>query len=57
MLELLEQLFRQVRAYMHSERFNSNQVYFQSSEHTTMKFDREAEDIIINGLSESGTFF
>lgn len=57
MLELLEQLFRQVRAYMHSERFNSNQVYFQSSEHTTMKFDREAEDIIINGLSESGTAF
>ncbi len=57
MLELLEQLFRQVRAYMHSERFNRNQVYYQSPEHTTMKFDREAEDIIIHGLSESGTNF
>lgn len=57
MLELLEQLFRQVRAYMHSEHFKSNEVYFQSSEHTTMKFDREAEDIIIKGLSESGTVF
>lgn len=57
MLELLEQLFRQVRAYMHSERFNRDQVYYQSPEHTTMKFDREAEDIIIHGLSESGTDF
>ncbi|MEO8972944.1 MAG: inositol monophosphatase family protein [Ktedonobacteraceae bacterium] len=42
---------------MHSERFNQNEVYFRSSEHTTMKFDREAEDIIINGLSKSGTVF
>ena len=57
MLELLEQLFRHVRAYMQSERFNRNEVYFQSPEHTTMKFDREAEDIIFNGLSESGTDF
>ena len=53
MLELLEQLFRQVRAYMHSERFNLNDVYFQSPQHTTMRFDREAEDIIIGGLIES----
>ena len=57
MLELLEQLFRQVRAYMHSERFNLNDVYFQSPQHTTMRFDREAEDIIINGLIESGHGF
>lgn len=57
MLELLEQLFRQVRAYMHSERFTSNQIYYQSSEHTTMTFDREAEDIIISGLIESGNGF
>jgi myo-inositol-1(or 4)-monophosphatase len=53
MLELLEQLFRQVRAYMHSERFNLNDIYFQSPQHTTMRFDREAEDIIISGLIES----
>ncbi len=57
MLELLEQLFRQVRAYMHSERFDRTQVYSHSPEHTTMRFDREAEDIIISGLSESGTGF
>src|SRR5438876_7993530 len=59
MLELLEQLFRQVRAYMHSERFdhNHNRVYFQSSQHTTMLFDRDAEDIIISGLIESGHGF
>lgn len=57
MLELLEQLFRQVRAYMHSERFNRNQVYFESPKHTTMQFDREAEDIIISGLIESGYSF
>lgn len=53
MLELLEQLFRQVRAYMQSERFDSQQVYFQSEKHTTMRFDHEAEDIIIRGLAES----
>ena len=57
MLELLEQLFRHVRAYLHSERFNRSQVYFQSSQHTTMQFDREAEDIIISELIESGHGF
>ena len=57
MLELLEQLFRQVRAYMHAERFDRSEVYYQSPEHTTMRFDREAEDIIISGLIESGTGF
>jgi myo-inositol-1(or 4)-monophosphatase len=57
MLELLEQLFRQVRAYMQSERFNHHQVFSQSPEHTTMQFDREAEDIIISGLIESGHGF
>jgi myo-inositol-1(or 4)-monophosphatase len=57
MLELLEQLFRQVRAYMQSERFDYHQVYYQSPEHTTMQFDREAEDIIISGLIESGHGF
>lgn len=57
MLELLEQLFRQVRAYMQSERFERNHVYYQSPEHTTMQFDREAEDIIISGLIESGHSF
>ncbi|HJT56546.1 MAG TPA: inositol monophosphatase family protein [Ktedonobacteraceae bacterium] len=57
MLELLEQLFRHVRAYLHSERFNRNQVYFSSSQHTIMQFDREAEDIIISGLVESGYGF
>src|SRR6185312_1366888 len=57
MLELLEQLFRHVRAYLHSERFNRSQVYFQSSDHTIMQFDREAEDIIISGLIESGHGF
>src|SRR5205809_1722280 len=53
MLALLEQLFRQVRAYMQSERFDRYQVHSQSAHHTTMLFDREAEDIIINGLIES----
>src|SRR5207302_3752530 len=57
MLELLEQLFRQVRAYMHSEHEDRNQIYFQSSKHTTMLFDHEAEDIIISGLIESGHGF
>lgn len=57
MLELLEQLFRQVRAYMHSQRFDNKQVYFQSPVHTTMLFDREAEDIIISGLIDSGHGF
>lgn len=53
MLELLEQLFRQVRAYSQSERFDRTKVYSRSSAHTTMLFDREVEDIIINGLIES----
>lgn len=53
MLELLEQLFRQVRAYVQSGRFDRNKVYFQSPEHTTMRFDRDAEEIIIQGLIES----
>jgi myo-inositol-1(or 4)-monophosphatase len=57
MLELLEQLFRQVRAYMQSERFDYQQVFYQSPAHTTMQFDREAEDIIISGLIESGHGF
>jgi myo-inositol-1(or 4)-monophosphatase len=57
MLELLEQLFRQVRAYMQSERFERSQIYYHSPEHTTMQFDREAEDIIISGLKESGHGF
>jgi len=33
MLELLEQLFRQVRAFMQSERFNRHQVYAQTATH------------------------
>jgi myo-inositol-1(or 4)-monophosphatase len=57
MLELLEQLFRQVRFYAQSERFDRSSVYAQSSKHTTMKFDRDAEDIIIRGLEESGHGF
>jgi myo-inositol-1(or 4)-monophosphatase len=57
MLELLEQLFRQVRVYMQSERFDRNLVHSQSTDHTTMQFDREAEDIIISGLIESGHGF
>src|SRR5438874_4394367 len=57
MLELLEQLFRKVRAYMQSERFDRYLVYSQSTEHMTMQFDREAEDIIISELIESGQSF
>ncbi len=57
MLELLEQLFRQVRAYMQSERFDRKLVYSQSAGHTTMQFDREAEQIIVSGLIESGHGF
>ncbi len=57
MLELLEQLFRQVRAYTQSERFDRSKVYLRSPQHTTMQFDRDAEDIIINGLVESGLGF
>ncbi|HLG61727.1 MAG TPA: inositol monophosphatase [Ktedonosporobacter sp.] len=57
MLELLEQLFRQVRVYIHSERFDRDHIYQQSHEHTTMQFDRDAEDLIISGLKESGIGF
>lgn len=57
MLELLEQLFRQVRAYTQAERYDRKQVYARSSKHTTMQFDRDAEDLIVNGLSESGLGF
>ncbi len=57
MLELLEQLFRQVRAYTQAERYDRKQVYSQSAKHTTMQFDRDAEDIIINGLADSGLGF
>lgn len=57
MLELLEQLFRQVRAYMQSERFNRHEVFSRSDVHTTMQFDREAEDLIIAGLTASGYGF
>lgn len=57
MLELLEQLFRKVQAYLQSERFDRDLFYSQSIGHVTMQFDREAEDIIINGLIESGHSF
>jgi myo-inositol-1(or 4)-monophosphatase len=53
MLELLEQLFRQVRGYAQSERYDLKQVYAKSPKHITMQFDRDAEDLIINGLTES----
>ncbi len=57
MLELLERLFRQVRAYAQSERFDREKVYRQFSGHTTMQFDHDAEDLIINGLRESSYGF
>lgn len=57
MLESLEQLFRQVRAYVHSDHFDRSTVYFESPKHTTMQFDHDAEEIIINGLIESGLGF
>lgn len=57
MLELLEQLFRHVRVYAQSERYDRKKVYAQSAKHVTMQFDRDAEDIIINGLVESGIGF
>lgn len=57
MLELLEQLFRHVRVYAQSERYDRKQVYATSAKHTTMQFDRDAEDLIINGLTESGIGF
>lgn len=55
MLELLEQLFRQVRAYVHSERFDRNAVYKKTRGHITMSFDHDAEEIIVQGLIASGT--
>ena len=57
MLSLLEQLFRQVRSYIQAERYDRRQVYRESSGHTTMQFDRDAEDIIIQGLIESNIGF
>ncbi len=57
MLELLEQLFRQVRAYTQAERYDRKQVYATSPKHTTMQFDRDAEDLIIQGLVNSGLGF
>ncbi len=57
MLEILEQMFQQVRTYVRSEHFDRSKVYFQSPKHTTMQFDRDAEDIIIQGLVESGVGF
>lgn len=57
MLELLQQVFRHVRSYMHSDAFNRQSVYSRSSNHSTMLFDREAEDIIVSGLIESNYNF
>ncbi len=57
MLELLQQVFQQVRGYMHSDSFSRQEVFSTSPEHITMQFDREAEDIIISGLIESGHGF
>ena len=57
MLELLEQLFRQVRSYAQAERYDRQQVYQESPRHTTMQFDRDAEDMIIQGLIESNHGF
>lgn len=55
MLELLEQLFRQVRAYVHSEQFDRNAVHKKTRDHVTMRFDYDAEEIIVQGLTASGT--
>jgi myo-inositol-1(or 4)-monophosphatase len=57
MLEMLEKLYKKARAYILSEQFKRSQVYGQFAGHTTMLFDREAEDIIIEGLTESGLGF
>ena len=57
MLELLQQVFQQVRGYIHSDSFSRQEIFSNSSKHTTMQFDREAEDIIISGLIESGHGF
>lgn len=55
MLELLEQVFRQVRAYVHSEHFDRNAIHKKTRDHVTMRFDYDAEEIIIQGLKASGT--
>jgi myo-inositol-1(or 4)-monophosphatase len=57
MLELLEQIFRRVRTYIRSEQLDRHTVYARTSDHVTMQFDHDAEDIIIQGLSESGLGF
>ncbi len=57
MLELLEQLFRQVRSYAQAERYDRQQVYQVSPRRTTMQFDRDAEDMIIQGLVDSNIGF
>lgn len=57
MLELLQQVFQQVRGYIHSDSFSRQEIFSNSAQHTTMQFDREAEDIIISGLIESGHGF
>lgn len=57
MLELLQQVFQQVRGYIHSDSFSRQDIYSNTSQHTTMQFDRQAEDIIISGLIESGHGF
>ena len=57
MLELLQQVFQQVRGYIHSDSFSRQEIFSNSAQHTTMLFDREAEDIIISGLIESGHGF
>src|SRR5205823_3928226 len=57
MLELLERLFQHVRTYVYSEHFDRHTVYAQSSGHVTMQFDRDAEDIIIQELVQSGIGF
>jgi myo-inositol-1(or 4)-monophosphatase len=57
MLELLQQVFQQVRGYIHSDSFSRQEIFSSASQHTTMQFDREAEDIIISGLIESGHGF
>ncbi|GAC1568496.1 MAG: bifunctional fructose-bisphosphatase/inositol-phosphate phosphatase [Ktedonobacteraceae bacterium] len=57
MLELLQQVFRQVRGYMHADSFSRQRIFSSLPEHITMQFDREAEDIIISGLIESGHGF
>lgn len=57
MLELLEQLFRQVRAYLHSEQFQRHTIFSEVGKHITMQFDHDAEEIIVNGLQESGFGF